>query len=691
MPELMDLDQGVYVSEKGTEMAQSTKESLSKRPNRHMMDEARYTDRHIERTMKQPLRKRPIEFVKAKEVYDPSKDLIEKIMNYNKNGKSLSDHMESLEVKDADESIELPDIEQSQQSVDLTNAHSEGETKIIADELIQPETKSFETHHTREEILDENHEADSNEGIENDEEEDVEEVTHDKSHQEDEEDEGDGNIEEIELVEKDEEENDVTDEIEDIKVGVINAKEDIIENDEIMEGEEYVEKLKKSYAAEENDILTERAQIYLSESEHTIESESDDDVDQDDMFVIDEEGDNNVLNTHGVQKKQFFDVISQRPEKRDQEIKDFHTTEAPKAFLQHDPHITVGHVMLTTRTENGSVEASLPTLNHLNDVTTKGFVDLATDNNKDLSDDTDDEAAFEDYMAQLMETNNMSDSESNYCSDASFDPFDEEGIKAMVTFAGHKNNFSQLDFSPTQSIKKKGKGRKQAPQFLVDVEMELRESLLEQYHYQKQSRRDKKLRKKEEKKQNALVNNDLSMKYDYSIHIKEMEEEFSMFLQDESRDTMSFPPLDPHGNKTINKLAHCYNMRCTKNGGNGLHMYMKVAKHRKTFHNLPDFNLISSIMGQRPIFKRSDVKSRTKDEIAQSDGKKLRRGPQSEAHVQEGDIVGAKAPEIASNNIGRQLLEKLGWVKGEGLGPNGNKGINEPLMATVKKSKTGLR
>lgn len=36
------------------------------------------------------------------------------------------------------------------------------------------------------------------------------------------------------------------------------------------------------------------------------------------------------------------------------------------------------------------------------------------------------------------------------------------------------------------------------------------------------------------------------------------------------------------------------------------------------------------------------------------------------------------------------MLEKLGWIQGQGLGVDGNKGINEPILAKVKTSKLVL-
>ncbi|KAK8098673.1 uncharacterized protein PG998_014159 [Apiospora kogelbergensis] len=53
----------------------------------------------------------------------------------------------------------------------------------------------------------------------------------------------------------------------------------------------------------------------------------------------------------------------------------------------------------------------------------------------------------------------------------------------------------------------------------------------------------------------------------------------------------------------------------------------------------------------------------------------------------EGEVVGQHASELASDNKGRMLLEKMG---GMALGTTDNKGIMAPIMHVVKKTKAGL-
>lgn len=56
----------------------------------------------------------------------------------------------------------------------------------------------------------------------------------------------------------------------------------------------------------------------------------------------------------------------------------------------------------------------------------------------------------------------------------------------------------------------------------------------------------------------------------------------------------------------------------------------------------------------------------------------------------EGEIVGAAAPELAAENVGNQLMRKLGWKPGEALGAQNNKGILQPVVHVVKNTRVGL-
>lgn len=56
----------------------------------------------------------------------------------------------------------------------------------------------------------------------------------------------------------------------------------------------------------------------------------------------------------------------------------------------------------------------------------------------------------------------------------------------------------------------------------------------------------------------------------------------------------------------------------------------------------------------------------------------------------DGEVVGGGAPELAANNKGRALMEKMGWSAGMALGANDNQGILQPVPHVVKRTKAGL-
>ncbi|KAM9938814.1 hypothetical protein OXX80_001699 [Metschnikowia pulcherrima] len=721
VPELMDLGGNEYIAESGTSM-----KNLSKRPNRRMLAEAQYTDKHMAETMAQPMRLRPIEFVKAKDVYDPGRELVEALKKQ-KLRDDLALDMENLNVEaEASEKTEAseksgPDSPQIIQTMteteepvheDInheTSSLDDVEGEAYLDALMQDRSRasaspdnapSLEEKYSVQ-LSDENSLTPASPGVP------VE----------------GSNIEEPDMLDADL----VPSDLLDSNVIVELQKR----NDDYSDSGDFQEHLSGNDSI--SDVgMSEVPKPESNSSAEIAKSDSEDDhieAAMEEFFTIDETGDDDVFDKHAVKKKPTSTLLqAEYRRKKAAPVKQMLPRDETE--LEHDSHIMVGKVMLKTLTdENGIVSTNLPRGKR-----SQGFMSLTNFEEsyyEEESEETDDEAAFEDYKAQIMGDLEFDDSDSegyevpenfadihgdefDYGDDGGLDDeeindsdiyissdsdlgeqdlnSEEEGLEDILAFARTQQKArNQFDLAPTQTLKKKGKGKKQKLELGSHLELELRESLMDQFQYQKQSRKEKKLRKKEKRQREGIELHDLSIKYDYSLHINEIKQEFEVFLHDAGRETMSFPPLDGHGNKTVSKLAGHYNMKCIRCGGNGLSLFMKVAKTKKTFRYIPAYDSISYIMKQRPIFKRVDVKPRTQEEIASTDGKKDRRGPKSDAVVREGDIVGGKAPEIGNNNIGRQLLEKLGWVKGEGLGAHGNKGISEPLTATVKRSKTGLK
>ncbi|CCE92295.1 Sqs1p TDEL_0E00520 [Torulaspora delbrueckii] len=267
--------------------------------------------------------------------------------------------------------------------------------------------------------------------------------------------------------------------------------------------------------------------------------------------------------------------------------------------------------------------------------------------------------------------------------DDSIDADMREGLDDLIQFTTKYSATRNQEFQ-TSALETIGKGRKK--KLLIDdslaLDLEGVATLQEKFSKRINTKANKRRAKEDFIDMENEASSDLLKKYPFGLHIHNIKDEFEIFLTS-NRDRLSFPPLDPHGSKTVMKFTLHYNMKPSK-FGKGNHVQVIAQKTKKTFRSFPNYNLIDQLLRQRPVFMRIDV-SRPREPDAGSRKSKVI------FHTTEGQVIGKDAPEIGCDNVGRRILEKLGWSNGEGLGAHGNKGISEPLMATVKKSKSGLR
>lgn len=249
----------------------------------------------------------------------------------------------------------------------------------------------------------------------------------------------------------------------------------------------------------------------------------------------------------------------------------------------------------------------------------------------------------------------------------------------------------------TQTIKYSGKGKNKKPILDHVDDPELRDRLMQQFET---IRGDKKAKRKL-RHDSRLQQPELMEKYPYTMHIRDIKSELQDLYNDESRYCITFPPMDPHGIKTIIKMAKYFNL-AGRRMGKGKKLHAEAGKTKNTYAFSPDYSMIERLCKQRPIFNRTDVKNngvsakRSKKEKKKLEKEKVKVEKEKginvvKAHIKEGQVVGENAPEIGQSNIGRRMLERLGWKAGEGLGADHNKGISEPLMAKVKKTKLGIK
>ncbi|CCE79424.1 Piso0_001486 [Millerozyma farinosa CBS 7064] len=656
IPDLMDLESNVYIPEVRDRKAPTKLRDLAKRPGRHTLyEEVGFTDHNIENTIRQPLRKRPIEFIKAKEVYDPGNFMFNKVQE-----------LEAEKATDNDVSSVTPDVEENTDPMSSSSASLDKDTdkkepvesemdtlestfQDLATSSLQAEGKTEERNNTEDDItldISGDQALIRSLKIEKPSTIDIIAKRDEQSHMNEKESnclEYDPvlNIGKVSIntapdfqepkVSSDEDSSDESDE-------EIGAHRDyiqsIIRNDSSQEDEDESSSDAESSGQENSPLPRESEKQYSTKDPEY------------GFLPEDYEFDISLLEVKNVRfglQNQYHAKCSELTGLRDE-------------FEWIDEDDIVQFVL-----NNGVKEHRLESfLKYI----TRGMIDQTYEEVPDYSDV---------YISSSSEEDMEEDEDDN--------------LDAMLHYAktSQKNSY---DFDiPNTSLKTVGKGRHKTLDLdAYTLDDDIRDSLQERYQSRRMSKASRKKEKEDARIEEALQTNDLLVKYPYTLHIRDIKNEFDSFLHDASRDSMSFPPLDPHGNKTLIKMASLYNLsslRC----GRPPKQYIKVSKNKRTFNYFVDHDRVKSVLRQRPVFNRTDQKKPREEKEKEKQKHKSKGGP----HVKEGDIVGGEAPEIGSNNIGRQLLEKLGWVKGEGLGTHGKKGISEPLVAKVKKSKTGLK
>ncbi|SCU98472.1 LAMI_0F14796g1_1 [Lachancea mirantina] len=291
-----------------------------------------------------------------------------------------------------------------------------------------------------------------------------------------------------------------------------------------------------------------------------------------------------------------------------------------------------------------------------------------------------------DREAEAMQESSSEESDADSISDIFIGNDEKENIQDLIayTMKYEKTRNQQFD---TKSISTSGKGAKK--RLLVDEALDLDEDLKLELQDKFLTRNDHH-RKKRQAKENYISDQnrkstDLFVKYPYGFHVQNIKDEFEAFLT-RNHTQLAFPPFDPNGNKVVAKFAEAYCTKPKKAGKNGK-TFVVAEKVKRTKWSTPDYNYINQLLNRRRVFMRIDVRR----PVAERPTSEKSSSGKGKFHVKEGTIVGADAPEISRDNIGRRMLESLGWSTGQGLGVDGNQGISEPIFATVKKSKSGLR
>jgi hypothetical protein len=146
--------------------------------------------------------------------------------------------------------------------------------------------------------------------------------------------------------------------------------------------------------------------------------------------------------------------------------------------------------------------------------------------------------------------------------------------------------------------------------------------------------------------------------------------------------------MDKADRKMVHEFAQAFNLK-SKSVGSGNKRFPVLYRTKNTSsYNESKFAATEARLSRR-FMKRPDVGGKKYGSSRPARGGGGGFG-NSAANYRDGDVVGASAPELGTENRGRAMLEKMGWSTGTALGALNNKGILQPVAHVVKTTKAGL-
>ncbi|ODV91914.1 hypothetical protein CANCADRAFT_78913 [Tortispora caseinolytica NRRL Y-17796] len=282
-----------------------------------------------------------------------------------------------------------------------------------------------------------------------------------------------------------------------------------------------------------------------------------------------------------------------------------------------------------------------------------------------------------------LDLNSLNEIDASQNSDYDYDEFEEEQLK----FRRWKNNASSAE-------------KKKLAQFEMFSDDDLSEQLSLQYYKDRKKKATKKkererlratgqLGKKAAKKAFNPTTTaewpDSWLAFPTSMTAKNLASELALFLHDPNSRTFALPPTDIQGCNTLIKLGDLLHLDSEKLDFQG----RKYVKYSKEQDSISDKRTATQLVQTFFRGKRSYFHCLFPSRSPEVPKATTRKFAYNYRH-HDGAVVGAKAAQIGPDNLGHQLLEKLGWSRGSKLGTDGEKGLDIPLPATVKLTKAGI-
>lgn len=178
-----------------------------------------------------------------------------------------------------------------------------------------------------------------------------------------------------------------------------------------------------------------------------------------------------------------------------------------------------------------------------------------------------------------------------------------------------------------------------------------------------------------------------SKSFSYAVTLRKFANSFSeRFGQIPNLCRLALPPMGKADRKLVHEIANAFHLK-SKSAGDGNNRYPILTRTKNTIKYVAQTYASVEAKLTRRYLPRGDKKLGGGGGAPKRSG---RGGNHAAVSYQDGDIVGGSAPELAADNRGRAMLEKMGWSTGTALGALNNKGIMQPVTHVVKTTKAGL-
>ncbi|KAG8713099.1 hypothetical protein FRC09_019096 [Ceratobasidium sp. 395] len=163
-----------------------------------------------------------------------------------------------------------------------------------------------------------------------------------------------------------------------------------------------------------------------------------------------------------------------------------------------------------------------------------------------------------------------------------------------------------------------------------------------------------------------------------------IEPKLRAFVANLGMKTMALQAMDKESRRRVHLLAECFGIK-TDSKGSGTGRYITLIRTSRTGLAVDEAKIRRLV---RAAEEAEDTGMAAFNRAYYRNDGERAGGGKSKIKTRDGEEVGRTAAKIGVDNIGHQLLSKMGWSEGDRIGKSG--GIADPLVAVMKSTKLGL-